>query len=95
MSTNSCTDLKKVVFPPGEIEWFLLFVQMFGVEVDAQKLQWDEKPDAKEDEGPNLEHFSSVHSHAIVRLYAFTPKVDDSSGPMGIVVVDRNKHNIL
>ena len=66
-----------------------------GSDVEST-VRWDEtKCWDNEDVGSNLKHISSVHTHTVIRLYSFTPKVDGSTGPMGVVVVDRNKHDVF
>lgn len=44
---------------------------------------------------PNLEYLMSVKVHAVIRLYPLSTKINGSTAPMGIVVIDRNKNYIF
>lgn len=43
----------------------------------------------------NLEYLVSVEVHAVVRLDPFPTKIDSSTGPMRIVVIDGNQNDIF
>lgn len=48
-----------------------------------------------ENKASNLEYLMLVKVHAVVRLYPSSTKVNGSTGPMRIVVIDGNKDDIF
>jgi hypothetical protein len=88
------TYVRCIIFPASEVEGGLLLILVLVVEVRAKFLRHVSHRPA-EGRRVYLAHILCVHTHAVIRLDAFSTKVDGCSGPVHIVMIDRNQNNIF